>query len=490
MKKLKLTSVLAVFLGIMLLVSCGEELMKDPILDVSVSKVDFDEEGGIMEITISSNDDWSISHQAQAWLQLSQSKGSSGSASIELTVSPNATGLTRTAILNITSPNGQARRINVSQISTIYPSYNTSPLPPDATGMSSNAVELAAKMGLGWNLGNTLEAIINGVGDETFWGNPKTTKEYIDFVKATGFNTIRLPVAWDVYLSNEETAKIDPQWLDRVKEVVQYCIDNDMYVLLNIHWDGGWLESNCTPAKKDEVNAKQKAYWQQIATHFRDYDEHLMFASANEPEVHNAVEMEVLLSYHQTFVNAVRSTGGRNSYRVLVVQGPGTNIERTYELMHTLPTDEIEGRMMAEVHYYTPSQFCILFEDVSWGSMAYYWGQGNNSTLEPDRNSTYGDEAEAAKSFALSKKQFVDKGIPVLLGEYGAYRRHKSANVPMDLELHHKSVDDWTYYITSLAIQNGMIPFWWDTGAALDRSNYTVKDQRTIAKLLEALQDN
>lgn len=487
MKTKEFTRLLAILFGIMVLVSCGEEGEIDPLLDVSITKADFDEEGGVKEFTITSNNDWSISNLAPTWLQLSQLTGNSGSTSIQITVTPNATGLTRSTILNISSLNGQARRITVSQISTIYPSYNTSPLPPDPTGMSSNAVELAAKMGLGWNLGNTLEAIINGVGDETFWGNPKTTKAYIDFVKATGFNSIRLPVAWDVYVTNVETAEIDPNWLDRVKEVVQYCIDNDMYVLLNIHWDGGWLERNCTPAKKDEVNAKQKAYWEQIATHFRDYDEHLMFASANEPEVHNAVEMAVLLSYHQTFVNAVRSTGGRNSYRVLVIQGPGTNIERTYELMPNLPTDEIEGRMMAEVHYYTPSQFCILFEDASWGRMAYYWGQGNYSTIQEDRNSTYGDEAEAAKSFALSKKQFVDKGIPVILGEYGAYRRHESANVPMDLELHHKSVDDWTYYITSLAIQNGMIPFWWDTGAALDRRNYTVKDQRTINKLLEAI---
>ncbi|WPR76171.1 cellulase family glycosylhydrolase [Algoriphagus sp. NG3] len=484
MIKMKLTRELAVLFGMMVLLSCAEEVVIDPVLDASVNKLEFDEEGGDMEISITSNSDWSISNQASSWLQLSQTAGSGGSTSIQITAAPNTTGLTRSTILNIISPNGQDRRITVSQISSLYPSYNTSPLPPDASGMSSNAVELAAKMKMGWNLGNTLEAIINGVGHETFWGNPVTTKEYIDFVKASGFNAIRLPTAWNVYVSNEATAEISPAWLDRVKEVVSYCVDNDMYVLLNIHWDGGWLENNCTPEMKDSVNAKQKAFWQQIATHFRDFDEHLMFASANEPEVHNAAEMEVLHTYHQTFVDAVRATGGRNSYRVLVVQGPGTNIERSYELMN-MPTDEIEGRMMAELHYYSPSQFCILFEDVSWGRMAYYWGQGNYSTIEEDRNATYGNEEEAAQSFALAKKQFVDKGIPVILGEYGAYRRHESENVPLDLEKHQKSVDDWTYYITSLAIQNGMIPFWWDTGAALDRRNYTVKDQRTIDALME-----
>ena len=130
-------------------------------------------------------------------------------------------------------------------------------------------------------------------------------------------------------MENSATAKIKTEWLNRVKEVVQYSIDEGMYVVLNIHWDGGWLENNVTPAKQAENNAKQKAFWEQIATHLRDFDEHLMFAGTNEPNVDNASQMAVLDSYLQTFVDAVRSTGGRNSYRVLVVQGPSTDIEKT-----------------------------------------------------------------------------------------------------------------------------------------------------------------
>src|SRR5690606_24535079 len=119
---------------------------------------------------------------------------------------------------------------------------------------------------------------------------PNISKEYVEAVKDMGFNAIRLPCSWDQH-SNQTTAKIKQQWLDRVKEVVQYCVDNDMYVLLNIHWDGGWLENNCTPEKQEAVNAKQRAFWQQIATHMRDFDERLMFASANEPHVENATQM-------------------------------------------------------------------------------------------------------------------------------------------------------------------------------------------------------
>ncbi len=483
MKSNFLFFVVLILFGIMTFISCKEGDEADPVLTVSSGEVSFSGESGDTTITITSNAQWMIANSASTWLHLSQTSGISGSTTIQLTVGPNTTGSNRSAILDVTSSDGQARRVKVSQgyiyvPLTLYPSYNTSPKAPDATGMSSDAVELASKMTLGWNIGNTLEAI----GGENYWGNPDITKEYVEAVKNQGFNAIRLPCSWDQY-SDQATAKIDQAWMDRVKEVVGYCVDNDLYVLLNIHWDGGWLENNCTSEKKDSVNAKQKAFWQQIATALRDFDEHLMFASANEPNVENAEEMAVLHSYHQTFVNTVRSTGGRNSYRVLVIQGPGTNIERSDELMD-MPTDEIEGRMMAEVHYYTPSQFCILFEDVSWGNMAYYWGEGYHSAIEPERNATYGEEDAVDASMSLAKAKFVDKGIPVILGEYGAYRRNNAQHVPKDLETHNDAVDYWITYVTKQAIANGLIPFWWDTGGALDRANYTVKDQRTIDAII------
>src|SRR5688572_2301738 len=146
-----------------------------------------------------------------------------------------------------------------------YPSYNTNPLPPDATGMTSTAVQLASKFKLGINIGNTLEAI----GGETAWGNPQITQALIDKYKASGFTAVRIPCSWDQY-ANQSTAKIQDVWLDRVKQVVQYCINDGMYVILNIHWDGGWLENNITTRAQSSVNAKQKAFWEQIATKMRD----------------------------------------------------------------------------------------------------------------------------------------------------------------------------------------------------------------------------
>lgn len=386
---------------------------------------------------------------------------------------------------DLTPASGQG---NPAAGSNLYPSYNTNPIAVDATGMSSSAVQLAAKIKLGWNMGNSLEAI----GGETAWGNPKATKALIDLVKANGFNAIRIPCSFDQYLANATTAKIKEEWLARVKEVVHYAIDNDMYVIVNIHWDGGWLENNCTEAAKSATNAKQKAYWEQIATYLRGFDEHLIFASANEPKVANATEMAVLTTYHQTFIDAVRSTGGKNAYRTLVVQGPDTDIEKINKLMLTLPTDKVANRMMMEVHYYTPYQFTLMDKDADWGKMFYYWGANNRSTTDTERNPTWGEEADLAKLFKSMKTQFVDKGIPVILGEFGAIRRTNLTG--NNLSLHLASRAYYLKVVVQQAKANGMIPFYWDEGnlgsngfGIFNRFNTSVTDSQALNGLLEGL---
>jgi endoglucanase len=464
--------------------SCKEEKI-EPELSVSETSVSMAAEGDTAKMTVVSNDSWNIRNSVPAWLQLSQTSGSSGTAAIQITAGPNATGSTRFLELIISSNNGQVRRVRVSQGPTIFPSYNIFPKPHDATGMSSTAAELASKIKMGWNLGNTFEA----PGSETGWGSPVITEDYIKFVKQKGFNAIRIPCAWDWHhVDNRATAHISQNWMNRVNEVVGYCVSNDIYVLLNIHWDGGWLDENINKEMQDSINAKQKAYWEQIATAMRDFDEHLMFASANEPPVDNAEQMKILSTYHQTFINAVRSTGGKNSYRVLVIQGPSTDIVKTYNLMNTLPKDPAANRMMVEIHNYTPFQFTLMDGDASWGKMFYYWGAGHHSTSQSDRNATWGEENDQIGYFRKMKEKFVDKGIPVLMGEYGAYRRNGGSYVPKDLETHNNAVDYWITFVTKQAKAYGVLPFWWDTGGALDRANRTVNDQRTIDALNKGAQ--
>ncbi|MDQ8011006.1 MAG: cellulase family glycosylhydrolase [Flavobacterium nitrogenifigens] len=463
-------------------------------LAVNTDKIDFQSAESNAEITINSEATaWLLQISNASWIKLSKVAGTTGTTVVQVTVLENTTLTARTGIITLTSGEAKPLQIKVSQaagkaVDGTYPSYNTNPLPADATGMSSTAVQLAAKMKLGWNIGNTLEA----TGGETAWGNPKVTKELIDLVKANGFNAIRIPCSWNQYLANAEKAQIKADWLNRVKEVVQYCVDNDMYVIVNIHWDNGWLENNVTEAKKDANNAKQKAFWEQIATELRGFDEHLLFASANEPNVENATQMAVLTSYHQTFIDAVRSTGGKNAYRNLIVQGPSTDIEKTNKLMTTLPTDKVPNRMMAEVHYYTPYQFALMDKDADWGKMFYYWGKEYHSSTDLTRNATWGEEADLDKFFLSMKTQFVDKGIPVILGEFGAIKR--TTLTGDDLTLHLASRAYFLKYVVKQSKANGLIPFYWDAGnlgvntmSLFDRSNNTVYDAQALNALLDGL---
>jgi endoglucanase len=470
MKNIKRYGFLGLVLMAVFFASCKKDVVI-PKLSVSPNELLFTVEGGVYEVTINSNTDWKIvSYNAPDWLQLSQTTGGKGSTVIKITALANTGFTERSVTLLVSTTIAEPYQIAVSQSSRSksYPSYNTSPTPADATGMNSNAVQLAAKFKLGWNIGNTMEAI----GGETAWGNPLITESYIKFVKQNGFSAIRIPCSWNQY-AHQTTAKISDTWLNRVKEVVKYCVDNDMYILLNIHWDGGWLETDVTPEKKDSVNDKQKAFWEQIATKLRDFDEHLMFAAANEPTVDNVTKNDVLSLYNQTFVDAVRSTGGRNRYRVLVVQGNS-------ELDVKMPTDPASGRLMYEEHNYTPYQFTLMNEDASWGKMFYYWGTDYHSTIEPDRNANWGEEDYMNTYFQRIKTKFTDNGIPVIMGEYGAYRR----TTPLDMNKHQASIDHWITFVTKQAIANGLKPFWWDTGGALDRRTNTVLDQRTIDAII------
>ena len=343
------------------------------------------------------------------------------------------------------------------------------------------AKQLASKMKIGWNLVNMLEA--TWIPRNSFAATTQTT---IDSVKAAGFNTVRLPVAW-FYHSNITTYVIDAALLAHVKKTIDYCIKDSMYVIINTHWDNGWLDDHINVNDSASVNARQRAHWTQIANYFKSYNDHLLFASANEPPAKDAIQMSILLSYHQTFINAVRATGGNNSSRTLVVQGPSTDIDLTNKLFNKMPTDQISNRLMVEVHYYTPWQFCGLNEDASWGKMFYYWGKGNHSTTDAGRNSTWGEESDMDKSLGLMKTKFVDKGIPVIIGEYGAFRRKLSP--PSDQALHNASIDYYYRYFVKSATSKGIITYCWDTGGIINFATGKTNDRDVLNAIMQGAKD-
>jgi endoglucanase len=338
----------------------------------------------------------------------------------------------------------------------------------------------------GWNIGNTMEP---PTGEGT-WNNPPVTQALINSVAAAGFNTVRIPCAWNSH-ANQTTYQIDPAWMARVKQVVDYCYANNLHVVLDSHWDNGWLDSKITRRVDATINAKVNAYWTQIANAFATYDNRLLFACTNEPIAENAAEMSTLLTYEQTFVNAVRATGGNNASRWLVVQGPNTDIDLTFNLMNTLPNDPTPGRLMVEVHYYSPYNFTLMTADEQWGNQFYFWGQGYHSLTLPEHNPTWGEEDFLETQFQKMNTKFVSQGVPVLLGEFGAIKRTGNAELTgANLDLHIAARTYFYKEIVDTANSKGIKPVYWDNGwsgndgfALIDRNSNAVID----ADALDAL---
>lgn len=331
----------------------------------------------------------------------------------------------------------------------------------------------------GWNMGNTMEPP-QGIGA---WGG-SPSEQLIAGVAKAGFNVVRLPCSWDCH-ANLTTYQIDPGYMARVKQVVDWCYAKKLTVVVNDHWDGGWLENKLSGTPNPVFDAKMKSYWTQIATTFAQYDDHLLFAAANEPNVDSPAKMAELMGYYQTFVNAVRGSGGKNSSRWLVVQGPNADIDATDKWMNTLPTDPTPGRMVVEVHFYTPYQFALMESDASWGKMFYFWGKSYHSTTLPERNATWGEEEDVNKEFQKMEAKFTNKGIPVILGEFRAARRGEGPELKgANLALHIASTTYWNKCVVDDANAHGMSPICWDTPNSLfDFKTGEVRDPETARAL-------
>lgn len=347
------------------------------------------------------------------------------------------------------------------------------------------ATVTAQQLSPGWNLGNSLEAIGSGGGrkttsQETAWGNPVVTQAMLNAVKAAGFRSVRIPVAWAQYAdANDDIA---PFWMNRVAQVVDYARNAGLYVILNIHWDGGWMQP--TYADRARANARLARFWSQIATRFETYDDHLLFAGTNEvmvKDVYSAPTPEncaVQNGFNKVFVDTVRATGGSNATRYLVVQGYNTNIDHTLLCNATLPADSAASRLMMEVHYYDPYNFTL-----NTGSAIWQWGA--SATL-PAATDSWGDEAHADAQFQKMKANFIDKGVPVILGEYAASLR--TEHDPPG-----KYRTDWDRYVTRSAYRHGLVPVYWDNGytanhnsGLFDRATGAVAFPDTVRAIVNA----
>jgi endoglucanase len=437
--------------SLLLFVSCEKKDLP-PELMIGSSEALFTAEGGTSELNVVSNTSWNVENNSP-WVSVSPSN-SNGTGKITLTVQPNPSQAQRTAVITVSAGN-ISKELKVRQLAKPV----ADSIAPDPTGMRDiSSIELAKEMKIGWNAGNSLDAI----GSETAWGNPRLTQRLIDSIKQAGFNAVRLPVAWSKF-TNAPSFTIDTAWMARVEEVVNYVLKNGMYAIVNIHWDGGWMQP--TYAKQQDVSKRLAVMWKQIAIRFRDYDDHLLFAGTNEVMVegdYSTPKQEyytVQNSFNQTFVSTIRSTGGRNSYRHLVVQGFNTNIDHTVSFF-TMPDDPVDNRLMVEVHYYDPFNF-TLNENTS----ITQWGKNAN---DPSKVETWANEAHADGQFQKMKAKFIDNGYAVILGEYGAIARLNLQSDAANAE-YAEYRRYYMEYITKSAVDHGLIPFYWDNGFTGDK---------------------
>lgn len=322
------------------------------------------------------------------------------------------------------------------------------------------ADEIVAEMGTGWNLGNTMDGHTGFTPNETLWQNVKTTQTIIDAVHDAGFNTVRIPTTWGNYINEDFT--IEEKWISRVQDIVDYCVRNDMYVIINIHHDGaeqsGWLR--IASDDFESVKTKFAGAWNSIAERFKDYDEHVIFESMNEvvgdDNSNDGIKRDVsrIMELNQIFVDTVRATGSNNAIRWLSVPSRYTNIAVTTndEYGFALPKDTVENRIFVAVHYY----------DWNFGMLE------NLNTTEFAPSSV----AKLAYDFDLLEEKFTSKGVPVILGEYGAINK----NNPVARAYHLEAVN-------RLCQQAGVVPVYWDQGW-YDRTmdpdfSYTLFDRET-----------
>lgn len=356
------------------------------------------------------------------------------------------------------------------------------------------ALEATRLMGNGINLGNTLEACDNNVGIktntplsyETHWGQPKTTQAMIDGMKAAGFDTIRIPVAWMTNATHlyEGDYTIDADYMDRVEEVVRYARKAGMYVIVNDHWDGGWYGMFGSESAETRALAMEayKGMWQQIAERFRDYSDYLIFESANEElggrfdENSPLYCSDSVVTYlndderyaltneiNQTFVDVVRATGGNNATRFLLIAGYGTNIDQTCDDRFQMPKDTADSKLMVSVHYYDPWSYC----GASSAASATKWG-------------TVSDYEYMDQQLAKMTK-FTEAGYGVVIGEYGALPCSDGLKANT-LAYHTAFLDACTKYDLTNCL--------WDCSGLYKRVSQTFADDDILAMYQEKRQAN
>lgn len=343
-----------------------------------------------------------------------------------------------------------------------------------------STMQLVRDMGMGINLGNTFEACGDWINPsniqnyETAWGSPVITEEMIRGYADAGFGVLRIPVAWSNMMSTDGTYTIHPDLINRVKQVVEWALDSGLYVIINLHWDNGWMQDFPKADKKDECMEKFSRIWIQVSEAFRDYNDYLIFEGQNEELgweslwnrwsgsiIGKAEAYKLVNEINQKFVDIVRASGGNNRLRHLLIAGYNTDVDLTCDPLYVMPTDPA-GRCAVSVHYYTPSTLTIIDKDVSWGKARTSWG--NEADIK-----------ELESKVKMIKSRFIDKGIPVIIGEYGCFGNNKTR----------ETINNYLTTVAKAFYQAKACPILWVTpNDQYDRLKADFTDKELLEELL------
>src|SRR5690554_150814 len=437
---------------LILFVGCKDKKEENFTPEVSLSQTSFDftHEGGSMLLSASTNTELELQGPEADWYSISSGEGSECKQEFTITTLANTSANSREAKLTLLGRD-YARDLWLRQEGTSI-SYKP-----------EEALAVAHTLGMGWNLGNQLDAHANGTANETIWGNQAATQATFDKLAEAGFASVRIPVTWLGKVGPAPDYAIDNDWLNRVAELVDYAEHAGLNAIINIHHDGAdskyWLnikDAATNPQVNQAVKEQLAAMWTQIAGKFKDKGDFLIFESMNE--IHdggwgygtnlndNGKQYAALNQWNQVFVDAVRATGGNNSERYLGIPGYVTSPQLTIDHL-VLPSDPATNRLLISVHYYDPHLYTLEDQFQQWGHSA-----------AADKKADYGDEAHVQEIFGKLKTKFIDKGIPVYIGEMGSVHRSTEA-----AEAFRKY---YLEYICKAARTYGMAPFYWDNGSS------------------------
>ena len=460
--------ILYILSAILMAMSCGPEGPQntDSIkLSVDKTTLDFAAEGGEQTFTVTASEQLYLV-PGDGWVSVKKgTKSADHKTVVTVTVQKNTVAAVRETRISVVA--GEEKMyVQVSQEAGDPSTGGGDSGNGDGSVVPENngnlAWQFAERLGIGWNLGNHFDAHNNGVSGETLWGNPKATQATFNKVKAAGFTTVRIPVTWMGHIGPAPDYKIEEAWLDRVAEVVGYAEKAGLIAIINMHHDGGdskyWLNIKGAAVNSEvhqQVLDQVTAMWGQIADKFKDKGEFLIFEAFNE--IHDGgwgwgtnrndggKQYRCLNEWNQAFVNAVRASGGENADRILGIPAYCTNVDISLESF-VMPEDSANDRLMMSVHCYDPYDFTLAAKINEWGH-----------TADPSRKVVGDNEADLKKVFEKIYVNYISKGIPVYMGEFGCVNRATAREQAFQ--------QYYLKYYAKLAKTYGVPAMIWDNGA-------------------------